>query len=82
MKRLQGKVVLITGAASGIGEASARLFAAEGAILGLMDINAEGGQIISEAILTRRNSKVYKSRYYQWRSGQKRSSGFRCVWGD
>ena len=52
MKRLHGKIVLITGAASGIGKASARLFAAEGATLGLMDIKEEEGQAVVKAILT------------------------------
>ncbi len=37
--KLEGKVALITGAASGIGAASARLFAAEGARLTLVDVN-------------------------------------------
>lgn len=39
--RLQSKVTIVTGAASGIGESSARLFAAEGAILYLADKDAE-----------------------------------------
>ena len=39
---LTGKVVAITGAASGIGAASARAFAAEGAHLALVDINEAG----------------------------------------
>ncbi len=40
--RLAGKVCLITGAGSGIGRATADLFAAEGANLVLFDISAEG----------------------------------------
>jgi NAD(P)-dependent dehydrogenase (short-subunit alcohol dehydrogenase family) len=36
---MKGKVVLITGAATGIGRATARAFAAEGAVLGLVDID-------------------------------------------
>lgn len=41
--RFAGKVVLATGAASGIGAASARRFAAEGARLWLGDLDAEAG---------------------------------------
>lgn len=39
--RLAGKVAIITGAAGGIGAASARLFAAEGAALALADLDAD-----------------------------------------
>jgi NAD(P)-dependent dehydrogenase (short-subunit alcohol dehydrogenase family) len=39
-KRLAGRAVLVTGAAQGIGRAIARLFAAEGAKLALVDIKA------------------------------------------
>jgi NAD(P)-dependent dehydrogenase (short-subunit alcohol dehydrogenase family) len=42
MGRLEGKVAIVTGAASGIGRASAVLFAREGAGLLAVDKNAEG----------------------------------------
>ena len=41
---MEGKVVIITGAASGIGEATAILFAKEGAKVVVSDINAEAGK--------------------------------------
>lgn len=44
---LEGKTALITGAASGIGAATARLFAREGARLFLTDWNAEAGAALA-----------------------------------
>lgn len=47
MKRLEGKVAIITGAASGIGEAGARLFVAEGAKVVMTDIQ-DGASIAAD----------------------------------
>ncbi|MEZ5660853.1 MAG: glucose 1-dehydrogenase [Burkholderiaceae bacterium] len=47
MARLEGKVAIVTGAASGIGEASARLFAAQGCRVLLADVQDEKGARIA-----------------------------------
>ena len=50
MPRLEGKVALITGAARGIGQAVAELFAVEGARVIISDINDELGQELANKI--------------------------------
>ena len=50
MSSLQGKNAVVTGAASGIGEASAKAFAREGARVVVADVNAERGTSVSDAI--------------------------------
>lgn len=48
--RLQDKVAVITGAASGFGEAFAHRFAAEGAKILGVDINQDGGESVAAAV--------------------------------
>ncbi len=48
--RFQGKVVVVTGAASGFGAAIAKRFAGEGASIVVADINEAGGKQVVEAI--------------------------------
>lgn len=46
--KLSGRRIVITGAASGMGREIARLFAAEGAALALLDRNGEGAAAVAE----------------------------------
>jgi 3alpha(or 20beta)-hydroxysteroid dehydrogenase len=48
--RLQNQVAWISGAAFGIGEATARLFAEEGAAVALGDVQIERGQVVADEI--------------------------------
>ncbi len=54
--QLQGKIAVITGAAGGIGAATARLMAAEGARLILADIDGDAAQQLASAISTEAHS--------------------------
>jgi NAD(P)-dependent dehydrogenase (short-subunit alcohol dehydrogenase family) len=50
MSRLEGRRTVITGAASGIGEQTARLFVAEGASVVLADLDDERGVAVAEEL--------------------------------
>ncbi len=50
MGRMDGKVAIVTGGASGIGEASAKVLAREGAAVVLTDVNAEEGERVAQEI--------------------------------
>ena len=47
MKRLDGKVTIVTGAGSGIGEATARLMAREGALVVVADLRADQAERVA-----------------------------------
>jgi 3(or 17)beta-hydroxysteroid dehydrogenase len=48
--RVEGKVALITGAASGLGAATARMLVREGAQVALTDLNEEAGQALAKEL--------------------------------
>lgn len=50
MKRVQGKVILVTGAASGIGRETCLLLAVHGATIAVTDITSEAGRQLVEEI--------------------------------
>ncbi|MGE0665348.1 MAG: glucose 1-dehydrogenase [Sphingomonadales bacterium] len=50
MNRVKDKVALVTGGADGIGAATARLLAAEGATVVVTDINREGAEALGEEL--------------------------------
>ena len=47
---IQGQAAIVTGGASGLGEATARLLAARGAKVAVFDRNAEGAQRVASEI--------------------------------
>jgi 3(or 17)beta-hydroxysteroid dehydrogenase len=59
MNRVQDKVAIVTGAASGMGEASARLLAKEGAKVVLSDVNEVAGARIAKEIVDQGGACIF-----------------------
>jgi NAD(P)-dependent dehydrogenase (short-subunit alcohol dehydrogenase family) len=52
-RRFEGRSIIVTGGGSGIGEAAARAFAAEGGLVTIAEIDAENGERVRSAIVAR-----------------------------
>ena len=59
MPRLEGKIAIVTGAARGMGEIEARLFAEEGAAVVLCDVSDDAGQRVAEDIVSTGGTAEY-----------------------
>ncbi|HWY13566.1 MAG TPA: SDR family oxidoreductase [Rhizomicrobium sp.] len=71
--RVEGKVALVTGAAQGLGEATARMLAREGARVAVTDINEEGAIRVARALNAQRKDSAIAvshdvTREDQWRN--------------
>jgi NAD(P)-dependent dehydrogenase (short-subunit alcohol dehydrogenase family) len=58
-KQLHGKTAIITGGAGGIGAATARLFASEGAAVCVVDLDQEAGQEVAGEICSARGRAIF-----------------------
>lgn len=61
MTRFQDKIVIVTGAAAGIGAATARLFSGEGAIVAVLDVDDAGGAKVADELGAAEGRAVYHS---------------------
>ena len=61
MGKLEGKVAVITGAASGMGRATAIRFAKEGAAVVVADLNSQGGELVVSEIAAAKRARGFSA---------------------
>lgn len=76
MRRLNGKVCVVTGGAHGIGRATCLRLAEEGAIVAITDIADEDGQLVRDEIVSRGGTAEY------WRLDVTDEDAVRDVFGE
>ncbi|WP_258105822.1 3-oxoacyl-ACP reductase FabG [Marinoscillum sp. MHG1-6] len=60
MKRLENKVAIITGGASGIGKAAVEKFVSEGALVAIWDLNKEAGETLAATLTSQGHQVIYQ----------------------
>ena len=73
--RLEGKVALITGGASGMGKVASELFAREGAAVVLTDVNDEAAEAAAPAIASERGTRRSVRARRRLEGGRRRGDG-------
>ena len=59
MDRVRGKIALVTGGALGLGAASARMLAREGAVVVLTDLKDDEGEAVAKSIGAQGGTALY-----------------------